>query len=206
MLLPAGMAGIAAAYADEQDIRDRYWHPRRGDTVIDIGAGVGIYTLPALQAGATVVAVDPDTAATSKLRLIAEMNSLTAGLAVVSYGIFDEDAYPAPMYAALASSEWSSLIPQPGTPFVTLDWLAEDLCRLDWVKIDVEGAELGVLRSGRETLQRFHPHLIVELHDEVYPYVAQMGSARLCRELLSGLGYEPLTVPYGPPPRSYLIC
>lgn len=36
------------------------------------------------------------------------------------------------------------------------------LSRVDWIKIDVEGAELGVLRSSRETLRRHRPHVVLE--------------------------------------------
>lgn len=36
------------------------------------------------------------------------------------------------------------------------------LARVDWIKIDVEGAEMGVLRSGRETLKKFRPHVVLE--------------------------------------------
>jgi FkbM family methyltransferase len=43
------------------------------------------------------------------------------------------------------------------------DWAgANDLSRVDLVKLDVEGSEVRVLRGGRETLARFRPTLIVE--------------------------------------------
>lgn len=41
----------------------------------------------------------------------------------------------------------------------TLDWPKVDL-----VKIDVEGAELGVLTGMENMLQKYHPHLFVEIH------------------------------------------
>jgi FkbM family methyltransferase len=37
------------------------------------------------------------------------------------------------------------------------------LTRLDVVKVDVEGAEYLVLRGARETLQRFHPKIVMEM-------------------------------------------
>lgn len=48
----------------------------------------------------------------------------------------------------------------------TLDSLVEDLhlARIRLVKIDVEGAESMVIRGARATLDRFQPHLIVDLH------------------------------------------
>lgn len=35
---------------------------------------------------------------------------------------------------------------------------------LDLVKIDVEGAELSVLKGMEKTLKKYHPHLIIEIH------------------------------------------
>jgi FkbM family methyltransferase len=40
--------------------------------------------------------------------------------------------------------------------------------RLDLMKIDVEGAELPVLRGGRETLQRFRPVVVIEMNAETF--------------------------------------
>lgn len=197
--------GLAAAYADEKDVRDAYWKPRAGDTVIDLGAAVGSYTVPALLAGARVIAVDPDKVATDKLERVAAANGLTE-YTVYTAAVFDGDGYPPDMHAALMSSEYSYLIPGPGVPWVTLDELAADLDTVNLVKVDVEGAELGVLRSGYRVLNKLRPVLLIEDHTEVYPYVAQMDSRRQCRELLEQAGYTVTEVQWGPPPRTYLVC
>ncbi|MGE5282659.1 MAG: FkbM family methyltransferase [Chloroflexota bacterium] len=70
-------------------------------------------------------------------------------------------------------------------------WLEEveiELRRLDelelspaFVKIDVEGAELGVLEGLRETLARCHPALMIERSERINQAV----------ELLTGEGYRP---------------
>jgi len=44
---------------------------------------------------------------------------------------------------------------------VTIDSL--QLPRVDFIKIDVEGHELEVLRGSRETLEKYHPILMVEI-------------------------------------------
>jgi len=48
----------------------------------------------------------------------------------------------------------------------TLDEYAATLAALDVVKLDVEGAELAVLRGGRRSIDRFHPSIVVELSDQ----------------------------------------
>jgi FkbM family methyltransferase len=200
-----GEPGLAAAYTDEQPVRDAYWHPAPGDTVIDIGAAVGSYTVPALLAGARVIAVDPDRGATAKLERVAAANGLT-DFTVLNAAVFDSPGYPADMRAALEASEYPYLIPRPDVLWATLDEIAEGLDKVDLIKIDVEGAELGVLRSGPRVLNALRPRLLIEDHTEVYPYVAQIDSRRLCTELLVEAGYTVTEVPWGPPPRTYLVC
>lgn len=45
----------------------------------------------------------------------------------------------------------------------TMDHLCADLDRLDFVKVDVEGAELHVLEGGRETVEKFRPTMLIEI-------------------------------------------
>ncbi|MEN3041506.1 MAG: FkbM family methyltransferase [Bacteroidia bacterium] len=48
---------------------------------------------------------------------------------------------------------------------------------VDWIKIDVEGAEVAVLEGAAETLQRFSPTLWIEIHDtweEIERLLAQL--------------------------------
>lgn len=60
----------------------------------------------------------------------------------------------------------------------TLDHFVEEqnIQRLDFVKADVEGAELRVLEGGKETIERFKPALLLEIeerHVERFGYRAQ---------------------------------
>jgi FkbM family methyltransferase len=60
-------------------------------------------------------------------------------------------------------------------PIDTIDALIErtGLTRLDFIKIDVEGAELQVLRGGQRTLREFRPAMLLEIearHTARYEY------------------------------------
>jgi hypothetical protein len=48
----------------------------------------------------------------------------------------------------------------------TLDHIAQmlELTKLDWIKIDVEGAEERVISGGLATIEKFKPSLMVECH------------------------------------------
>ena len=56
------------------------------------------------------------------------------------------------------------------------------------IKVDVEGAELSVLRSGHDLLTSFSPTVVVEMHPEM------MISFGYCEsdlyEFMNGLGYD----------------
>ncbi len=65
---------------------------------------------------------------------------------------------------------------------ITLDTLALDLHQLGFIKIDVDGGELEVLRSGHELLTQGHVSLLVETHS--------LELEDSCMKLLSEWGYQ----------------
>jgi len=186
----AEVAGTPADHAswwsfdDEQEVRDRWWHPRAGETVLDVGAAFGSYALPALRDGARVVCFSPADFDTELLRKNLELNPELARRCLVARdGLHEGDGWFDPDRSIFAPSPC-----QKGQWLLvrSLDsWLAErpGVDRVDWVKLDVEGAELGVLRGAEGMLRRWRPRLLVELHEQHVPDMA----ARVW-SFLSGLG------------------
>lgn len=200
--------GVRNCYADEQPVRDQFWHPGPGEVVIDAGSALGSYSMPALMAGAQVIAIEPDGEARKRFATIAEMNGFTSYVQL-DVALFSSSAgYPQAMRAELEDSEYYYLIPPRDTPFATLDQVAveQGLSRADWIKIDVEGAEFGVIKGGLATLERWHPKLLIEDHTGIYPFVAEMRSQEKILELLDRLGYEVQITSYGPPYRDYIYA
>ena len=194
-------------FSDEQNIRDRYWHIQAGQVVADVGCHIGSYTIPALAAGATVYAVDPSQPRLEQLRQYWDGDP--ARLITVNTALAEKGGYTPQFRASLDVSGYREFHAPASARFTTLDEMTAEygLTRLDWVKIDVEGAELGVLSGGLDTLARFRPSLLIEAHDKVYEFVADMGNERKCHALLAGLGYEIEVVPYLQPAfRDFWIC
>jgi hypothetical protein len=105
-----------------------------------------------------------------------------------------EVAYTRETFAASPGHRIGSAANAPRTeeirvPTVVLDdWLDAQGLAPDLIKIDVEGAELGVLRGLRRTLARDGVRLFVEVHP---PQLAQAGSStEEVLRLLADLGYE----------------
>lgn len=139
----------------DQELMERYWKVLRGDVCIDAGFGPGGWSLVALALGASVFAFDPRPHAVEVLSQVLAVNSFPR-CCIVQAGLWDQ--------AAIRP------FPDGPAPVIALDDFAEGihLGRLDHVNIDAEGDELEILRGARETIRKFHPRLIVEVHSDAW--------------------------------------
>lgn len=142
--------------------------PRDG-VFIDVGANVGIHTMAIAQhvsQGGAVVAFEPHPVNHRLLVQNLEQNHLRH-VAAENLGLA-EAATTLTGTGRVDGGNWS-LASQGEYRFevrlVRLDDYLRDqpLPRLDLMKIDVEGAELRVLRGARKTIKRFHPLIVFEV-------------------------------------------
>jgi len=169
---------------------------RRGMTVWDVGANVGLYTLPSARAVGPmgrVYAFEPMPRNFELLRRHLAMNRLSNveiyEVAVVDAGRslrMAEGDSPSEFHADPAG-RWQ-------VPAVTLDdWLAaSDSPSPDLVKIDVEGSDDAVLRGGARTFAAYRPPIYLALHGE--------RQRRECAALLAGWGYRVTSLECGMEP------
>jgi FkbM family methyltransferase len=149
-----------------------------GATVIDIGANIGAHTLPLAQCvgpNGRVVAVEPTLYAFQRL---AENLALNPGLGknVTRLQVMLMSSKEAPLAEAIEAS-WPLQTPDAAHPehlgvrkpttgatVATLDEqvLRLGLERVDFLKLDVDGYEVEVLRGARETLSRLRPTIFFE--------------------------------------------
>ena len=149
--------------------------PREGDTVIDIGAHIGRYTITSSkQVGSTgkVVAIEADPDNFQLLKRNIALNNLTNVLPL-NYAVFSTRTRMK-LYEQSASAKYNSIMLTRARTMNyvevnadTLDSILEQnrINQVNWIKIDVEGAEFEVLKGSTKTLSGNDISLLVEIHN-----------------------------------------
>jgi FkbM family methyltransferase len=148
------------------------------DVVLDIGANTGVYTVKAAKhvgAQGLVIAVEPNIEILDVLSLSVKANgfgnvrlrNLCIGRQTQARTLWMNRGGPNSFSIAMRDDDSTSL----SVLAVTLDDLCrwEAISRLDYLKIDVEGAEEEVFSGGKETIKRFRPMIQVETNKKIFP-------------------------------------
>jgi len=146
-------------------------------TLVDVGANIGEITLFAAKrlGGGRVVAFEPMPRVFAQLSYNVALNGFT-NVELFNAGLYQENS-SLPLYVkedrpygrtnegvtSLFSSGQG--VPVAKVPLRKLDEVVQEsaLERLDFLKIDVEGAELMVLRGAEESIRRFRPVIVAEV-------------------------------------------
>jgi FkbM family methyltransferase len=148
-------------------------HCNSNMVLFDVGAHFGVFSLVAVQFGASVVAVDPSPdavrmiTANSRLNrnqhnirpLLAAVSDKNGDLPMLASGVFSEG------YFQVATGRLATDLTNVNA--LTIDAMTIQFGVPTHIKIDVEGHEAAVLRGGRDTLSAHGPVLFLELHNEL---------------------------------------
>lgn len=147
-----------------------------GTVALDVGANMGGYTYALCQHvgdGGRVIAVEPVPhlahlieRATHRLKLpVTVLNcALSSEEGTAELHVPVEDGAEKPAFASLESSKETMSGHTIRVPLRRLDDVCRDVSgRISFIKIDVEGHELAVLRGGIDTLRRTKPNLLIEI-------------------------------------------
>ena len=150
-----------------------HFNPKEGDVVVDIGAAFGYYTILSskkvgLDGKVVAIEAQPDCfeMLNQNIRLNGLANVITLNYAVYSkrsrlklydsYSIMQERAEKISQYVEVNAS--------------TLDYLLFELLKItkvDWIKIDVEGAEYEVIKGACKILSNSNDiRLLIEIHSQ----------------------------------------
>jgi FkbM family methyltransferase len=192
------------AFEDEVEIKLKYWSDiRSGDHVVDVGSSWGSYTLPALAQGAFVTAFEPTESGVKTLERSVFANGWQDRFHVARAALWDgETLYPEWMRQEIFTVNYP--IGDAPLDILGLDDVLTTRFRSDEseehlvtkIKIDVEGAELGVLRGALKTIRRHRPFLLIEDHKGLFPQVTEENSSDPIKEILRSLDYDIGWEPY----------
>ena len=175
-----------------------------GDVALDIGANVGAHTLGLARSvgpQGRVFAFEPTDFAFEKLQRNLALNADLAARTVASQILLAasaSDDHPQPqIYASWPLENTGAVHPKHrgrlattrNASVDTLDLFAarHNIDRLDFIKIDVDGHELPVLRGGLGLLTRLHPVLLMEMSP--YVHAEEQNSFADLVALLRDAGY-----------------
>lgn len=142
------------------------------DVVLDVGAGAGWYALLAA-ARATrgrIYAFEPVSFKRSTLEQNLALNSTASRITVERHALSNQSGVGQMQTTAAQSTpdrhREDELIRSEEVPVETLDgWMAKrSLRKVDWVRVNVNGRELDVLRGGIRTLQQRRPRLLIRIN------------------------------------------
>ena len=153
---------------------------KQNDTILDIGANIGAHTLPLANLvgnNGRIIAIEPTIYAYNKLLDNIQLNpNLSKQITSVHSYLAEsnEDSIEGQI-----SSRWPIVnekltnqtdhggIPEStmGAAVTTVDQLVKDhnIKNLNWVKLDVDGNELKILKGAKKTMDTFSPGIFMEI-------------------------------------------
>jgi FkbM family methyltransferase len=143
-----------------------------GDIVLDCGANVGVFTREALAAGAKlVVAVEPSPRNIVCLRRNFKDDIDGGRVIIYEKGVWDKEDLLT-LHEGTSAAEDSVVLPRNSSrqevkvPLTTIDKMVAEL-RLegvDYIKMDIEGAEQRALVGAQQTLAQYKPQLEISVN------------------------------------------
>src|ERR687892_2333506 len=165
-----------------EDVIIEYFRPKEGDVVVDIGAHIGRYTIISSKrvgANGKVVAIEADPGNFEMLNRNIKLNKL-ANVIPLNYAVYsketkiklylpgEESGYT--IYNTIMSNRARNEEKFVEVNANTLDYLLQSKGikeeQVNWIKIDVEGAEFEVLKGATNVLSKSKDiSLLIELHN-----------------------------------------
>ena len=143
---------------------------KAGDVVLDCGANIGVTVEEALKAGAkTIVAIEPAPENLECLRRNFPKEIESGRVIIYPKGVWDKDDVLT-LNVDPHNSAADSVVMKPEgaegkiqVPLTTVDKIVAELKldKVDYIKMDIEGAEPNALRGAHDTIAKYKPRLSI---------------------------------------------
>ncbi|MBC7927548.1 MAG: FkbM family methyltransferase [Bryobacteraceae bacterium] len=149
---------------------------RPGDVVLDCGANIGVFVRESLNVGAKkIIAIEPAPENLECLRRNFKPEIAEGRVIIYPKGVWDKDDFLT-LNIDHGNSAADSFVMHPEHasattekfPLTTIDKLVAELGleRVDFIKMDIEGAEVRALNGGRATIAKYHPRMAVSVYHQ----------------------------------------
>lgn len=175
---------------------------KEGMTVIDLGGNIGmvsVYLSKKIGMSGEVYVYEPDDRNFLLLNENIKINGASNTKAIQkgiwksegTLAFYDGGNYTSSFHETNYIEQDSGQYNVVNVPVTTLDNEVKriGMKKLDLIKIDIEGSEVEALEGAAETLQRFHPDLIIETH-----IVKGISTKEKVHETLKNFGYKNIRV------------
>jgi FkbM family methyltransferase len=177
--IPAGSDGVLPILLAQQESKvyggNQEVDVHAGDIVLDCGAHIGVYTREALSLGARlVVAIEPAPENLECLRRNFADEISKHRVVVYPKGVWDKEDFLT-LYTNPGNSSGDSFLLRTQAasevqkvPLTTIDIIVNELKleKVDFVKMDIEGAPDRAIEGASNTLTKFKPRLAISTEEE----------------------------------------
>jgi len=141
--------------------------PKEG-VFVDVGSHIGKFTVPIAKMGANVISIEPHPGNFKMLVKNIKLNKVEDKVIPMNIALSDENT-EGKLYIGVNNLR-HSIVENYGkgsikVTFDTLDDIVKNIGvnRIDFIKIDVEGSELNVIKGGLKSINKFKPNMIIEV-------------------------------------------
>jgi len=171
--------------------------PSGNEIILDIGANVGYYTLQLsriLENKGKIIAIEAEPDSCNILKKNCQLNNLK-NVVIHNCAITSKTGKVTRFKSETHSGKNSLFLSDVSDNKKTInipafsldDLIGQKFSSIDWIKIDVEGSELEVLRGGPKTLE-VTQNILIELHEDILKQNNQ--SSQMILDLLENHGFR----------------
>ena len=162
---------VSMSFHEEEILK--HFIPKEGDIVVDIGAAFGFYTILAskmIGSKGKVIAIEPQPESFQMLNSNIKLNKLS-NVTTLNYAVYSNET-KLQLYSSYsviperAEENTSDFIEVNCNKLDNLILQIEKINEVNWIKIDVEGTELEVLKGATKILSKSKDiSLLIEIHN-----------------------------------------
>lgn len=131
----------------------------KDDVVVDIGAAEGLFALSVVSRCGKVIVLEPDTIFYKALQKTFAPYQDPGKARLVNMAVSDQEGSCAIVLNGLSSCLDPSQ--EGGTRIASLDTVLQGEAKVDYIKADIEGYEMNMLRGARETIKKHRPKMAI---------------------------------------------